>query len=327
MSGFHCMMQHSFKMNRKTHGPPRMTEPPFEFNVEDENGTFIKYYEPGKIYIAKLIGPIHFRGILIQPRLTDQNGFLIGSLKGGQFIEEEIWDHYGIRFQECDTSFHANDSVTHKNDFKKFITKIRWITDRDVGPVQFLMTIAQDNDVYWERWRPRSGFILPESLRNTDIRIVDTIFHNDDDRSNQTLKFVAGNATGNGVRLVDIAGVTNVNGDIAATEDKNPESSNLTIPANVSSVSPSPSPLPSKSEIKLNLDKVPVMVRERLQNRLKLLEQQALSTTKEPSQEENGLVIDPAILPSSEDTLVQVIAEPGPWPHLATSNSTELPVV
>jgi hypothetical protein len=55
MNGFHCMMQHSFKMNRKTHGKPRITEPPFEFTVEDTEGNTIKYYEPGQVYVGESV--------------------------------------------------------------------------------------------------------------------------------------------------------------------------------------------------------------------------------------------------------------------------------
>lgn len=72
------------------------------------------------------------------------------------------------------------DSVTHANTGKKFLVKLKWMPERDVGPVQFMsvfvcfvrvclvlilnpfrITILQEPERYWERWTPKSGFIRP----------------------------------------------------------------------------------------------------------------------------------------------------------------------
>lgn len=87
---------------------------------------------------VRIAGPVHYRGLLIQPRLTDTNGYLIGSLTGGRFINDDSWIDYGIRYQICDGLELYNDSITHSDERKKFLTQIKWITDVDVGAVQFL---------------------------------------------------------------------------------------------------------------------------------------------------------------------------------------------
>ncbi len=88
--------------------------------------------------VVRISAPIHYRGLLIQPRLADANGFLIGSLTGGRFIEDESWSDYAIRFQTCYGHHLSNDSITHSDERKKFLTQIRWTTDVDIGAVQFL---------------------------------------------------------------------------------------------------------------------------------------------------------------------------------------------
>ncbi|VDK44693.1 unnamed protein product [Anisakis simplex] len=176
MSGFHCMMRHSMRMNRQVHGQPQTTKPPFEFQFLDSNGQKTSYYEPGKIYTVRLVGFVHYRGLLLQSRLTNENGFLIGSLKGGRFIETPAWDSYGIRLQECDLRMSTADSVTHSDDSRKFVTQLEWTSDKDIGAVQFMLTIAEEDEIYWERWRPRSGFIQPISFRGRRITIINEVF-------------------------------------------------------------------------------------------------------------------------------------------------------
>ncbi|VDM36978.1 unnamed protein product [Toxocara canis] len=176
MSGFHCMMRHSMRMNRRVHGPPQKSEPPFEFHFLDSDGHKTSYYEPGKIYTVRLVGFVHYRGLLLQSRLTNENGFLLGSLKGGRFIETPAWKSYGIRLQECDLRMSTADSVTHADDSRKFVTQLEWTSDKDVGAIQFMLTIAEEDEVYWERWRPRSGFIQPSSLRGKKITIINEVF-------------------------------------------------------------------------------------------------------------------------------------------------------
>ncbi|VDM97871.1 unnamed protein product, partial [Onchocerca ochengi] len=138
-SGFHCMMRHSMRMNRVIHGKPQETSPPFEFHFMDDRGYETRYYEPGKIYTIRLTGFVHFRGLLLQARLTNENGFLLGSLKGGRFIENENWKTFGIRMQDCNPHGSSwEDSVTHIDDSKKFIAQLEWTTDKDIGAVQFM---------------------------------------------------------------------------------------------------------------------------------------------------------------------------------------------
>lgn len=82
---------------------------------------------------------MHFRGLLLQGRLANENGFLLGSLKGGRFIENENWRTFGIRMQDCDSRGSSwEDSVTHTDDSQKFIVQLEWTTDRDIGAVQFM---------------------------------------------------------------------------------------------------------------------------------------------------------------------------------------------
>uniref|UniRef100_A0A915AJI5 Reelin domain-containing protein n=1 Tax=Parascaris univalens TaxID=6257 RepID=A0A915AJI5_PARUN len=170
------MMRHSMRMNRRVHGPPQKSAPPFEFHFLDSDGRKTSYYEPGKIYTVRLVGFVHYRGLLLQSRLTNENGFLLGSLKGGRFIETPAWSNYGIRLQECDLRALTADSVTHSDDSRKFITQLEWTSDKDVGAIQFMLTIAEEDEIYWERWRPRSGFIQPFSFRGKKITIINEVF-------------------------------------------------------------------------------------------------------------------------------------------------------
>uniref|UniRef100_A0A0R3RU81 Reelin n=1 Tax=Elaeophora elaphi TaxID=1147741 RepID=A0A0R3RU81_9BILA len=172
-SGFHCMMRHSMRMNRAVHGKPQETSPPFEFRFLDAKGYETRYYEPGKIYTIRLIGFVHFRGLLLQGRLANENGFLLGSLKGGHFIENENWETFGIRMQDCDPrGSNWQDSVTHTDDSQKFIVQLEWTADKDIGAVQFMLTIAEEDEIYWERWRPESGFIIPISWKGKHLNPI-----------------------------------------------------------------------------------------------------------------------------------------------------------
>uniref|UniRef100_A0A1I7W3I0 EGF-like domain-containing protein n=1 Tax=Loa loa TaxID=7209 RepID=A0A1I7W3I0_LOALO len=172
-SGFHCMMRHSMRMNRIVHGKPQETMPPFEFRFLDAKGYETRYYEPGKIYTIRLIGFVHFRGLLLQGRLANENGFLIGSLKGGRFIENENWQTFGIRIQDCDPHGPSwQDSITHTDDSQKFIVQLEWTTDKDIGAVQFMLTIAEEDEIYWERWRPENGFIIPITWKEKHLNHI-----------------------------------------------------------------------------------------------------------------------------------------------------------
>ena len=56
--------------------------------------------------------------------------------------------------------------------------------------VHFSITIAQNNHVYWERWRPTSGFIRPDSTSSNNYQypIINAIF--DDDHNKQAQAFI-----------------------------------------------------------------------------------------------------------------------------------------
>ncbi|VDM54843.1 unnamed protein product [Angiostrongylus costaricensis] len=79
----------------------------------------------------------------------------------------------GIRHQICDNS-QSNNSLTHATNSKKFLVEVEWTTDRDVGSVQFMLTVAVENGLYWERWRPRNGFLRPKSAPR--VQLVEWLF-------------------------------------------------------------------------------------------------------------------------------------------------------
>ncbi|KJH50390.1 hypothetical protein DICVIV_03470 [Dictyocaulus viviparus] len=147
MSGFHCKQQNSMLLDHSLHGSPHLTTPPFEFYVIDEDGNEVNMYEPGKIYRS--------------------------SLRGGRFIIEDKGDVFGVRYQDCDDS-QSNNSLTHSNNAKKFLLEIGWTTDHDIGAVQFLLTVAVENELYWERWRPRNGFLRSSSV--PQVPIIESLF-------------------------------------------------------------------------------------------------------------------------------------------------------
>uniref|UniRef100_A0A1I7XUU4 EGF-like domain-containing protein n=1 Tax=Heterorhabditis bacteriophora TaxID=37862 RepID=A0A1I7XUU4_HETBA len=176
MSGFHCMNANSMRLDRIFHGLPQKTNPPFEFSILDKDGRAAEYYELGQIFKVRLVGYVHFRGLMLQSRLCDPQGYLIGALRGGEFIINDQ-NEFGIGFQYCDSSL-SNDSITHTNDDKKFLIEAEWKTDIDVGAVQFMLTVAVENTLYWERWRPRHGFIRPKYLEGVDV--IDKLFSNEE---------------------------------------------------------------------------------------------------------------------------------------------------
>ncbi|KAK6058087.1 hypothetical protein COOONC_04349 [Cooperia oncophora] len=110
---------------------------------------------------------------MLQSRLCTPDGFIIGSLRGGRFIVGDGEEVFGIRYQYCDDSM-SNDSITHSDNRKKFLIEVLWTTDRDVGAVQFLLTVAAEDELYWERWRPRAGLIRPRWAK--DVPVVESLF-------------------------------------------------------------------------------------------------------------------------------------------------------
>ncbi|KAJ1363283.1 hypothetical protein KIN20_023120 [Parelaphostrongylus tenuis] len=172
-TGFHCKQHNSMRLDRTLHGMPHKSTPPFEFYVMDDEGNESDTYEPGKIYRLRLVGYIHFRGFMIQARLATPNGYLIGALRGGRFILNERTDLFDVQHHSCDRS-QSNNSLTHANNTKKFLVEVEWTTDRDIGSVQFMLTIAVENGLYWERWRPRNGFLRPKSA--PQVPLVDWLF-------------------------------------------------------------------------------------------------------------------------------------------------------
>lgn len=105
-----------------------------EVELNTQHRLFSNYF----CIAVRLIGFVHFRGLLLQGRLASENGFLLGSLKGGRFIENENWETFGIRMQDCDPRGSSwQDSVTHIDDSQKFIVQLEWTTEKDIGAVQF----------------------------------------------------------------------------------------------------------------------------------------------------------------------------------------------
>ncbi|WKX95245.1 hypothetical protein Q1695_012027 [Nippostrongylus brasiliensis] len=78
-----------------------------------------------------------------------------------------------VRHQYCDDS-QSNDTLTHSDNKKKFLVEALWTTERDIGAVQFLLTVAAEDVLYWERWRPRSGFIRPKWAKH--VKVVESLF-------------------------------------------------------------------------------------------------------------------------------------------------------
>ncbi|CAL2031806.1 unnamed protein product [Caenorhabditis brenneri] len=157
-SGFHCYSRDSMRLPRHLHGKPQTTDPPFDLSVFDSSGKRVESYEVGKIYTVKLEAYVHFRGLMLQPRLCTPSGAIIGTLRGGKFIEDEQFETHGIMFHQCGRLV-TNDSLTHTGDDKKFLAEAKWQATHDVGNVQFVATIATENVLYWERWRPKHAFL------------------------------------------------------------------------------------------------------------------------------------------------------------------------
>ncbi|CAJ0605303.1 unnamed protein product [Cylicocyclus nassatus] len=110
---------------------------------------------------------------MIQSRLCTPEGYMIGSLRGGRFIIGNNGDIFGVRYQKCDDS-DSNDALTHADSNKKFLLEVQWTAERDIGAVQFMLTVAAEDELYWERWRPRNGFIRPETGK--DGHVVESLF-------------------------------------------------------------------------------------------------------------------------------------------------------
>ncbi|KAF1764278.1 hypothetical protein GCK72_004225 [Caenorhabditis remanei] len=160
------------RLPRHLHGKPQTTDPPFDLSVFDSSGKRVESYEVGKIYTVKLEAYVHFRGLMLQPRLCTPSGAIIGSLRGGKFIEDDQFETHGLIFHQCGRLV-TNDSLTHTTVDKKFLAEAKWLATHDVGNVQFVATIATENVLYWERWRPRHAFLKGPyqkySVQNTNI--------------------------------------------------------------------------------------------------------------------------------------------------------------
>ncbi|CAI4224287.1 unnamed protein product [Auanema sp. JU1783] len=155
-------MQQSLRLDHRLHGKPRRGEPPIELTILDESGQVVNSYAPGEIYTVRLLGFEHFRGVLLQSRLSTNSGQIIGSLRGGQFIKTGQWSLYGVDYQNCN-KYNSNNSITHINDDKKYEMDLLWTAHRNLGSIQFILTISKENNEYWERWAPPSAFL---KLRN-----------------------------------------------------------------------------------------------------------------------------------------------------------------
>uniref|UniRef100_A0A0N4Z7S8 Reelin domain-containing protein n=1 Tax=Parastrongyloides trichosuri TaxID=131310 RepID=A0A0N4Z7S8_PARTI len=160
--GYGCEMRQSMRLNKRLHGFPQKDQPPFIFQFINANGKHVKTYESNRNYTVRVVGFTRFKGFVIQARATDKEGSMIGSLTEGMFIEDHLWNKLGIQYQSCSKSYPTMDSVTHSNEKQKYIVEVKWRTERDVGPIQFLITIATNDKIYWERWVPISGLINPK---------------------------------------------------------------------------------------------------------------------------------------------------------------------
>uniref|UniRef100_A0A0K0E1Y5 Reelin domain-containing protein n=1 Tax=Strongyloides stercoralis TaxID=6248 RepID=A0A0K0E1Y5_STRER len=160
--GYNCETRQSLKLNKRLHGIPQKTNPPFIFQFINDNGKHVKTYEVKKNYTVRIVGFNRYRGFLIQARAADVKGNVIGSLTEGMFIEDKLWNKLGIKYQSCSKSYPTMDSVTHSNDKQKYITEVKWSTENEVGPIQFIITISINDKIYWEKWTPTSGLIYPK---------------------------------------------------------------------------------------------------------------------------------------------------------------------
>ncbi|CEF59865.1 Reeler domain-containing protein [Strongyloides ratti] len=158
-NGYKCETRQSLKLNKRLHGLPQKTEPPFIFQFIDNNGKHVKTYEVKQNYTVRIVGFSRYRGFLIQSRAADVKGNVIGSLTEGMFIEDKLWNKLGIKYQSCSKSYPTMDSITHSNDKQKYITEVKWFTENDIGPIQFIITISINDKIYWEKWTPKSGLI------------------------------------------------------------------------------------------------------------------------------------------------------------------------
>uniref|UniRef100_A0A0N5C4E5 Reelin domain-containing protein n=1 Tax=Strongyloides papillosus TaxID=174720 RepID=A0A0N5C4E5_STREA len=160
--GYNCETRQSLKLNKRIHGLPQKNDPPFIFQFINSNGIHVKNYEVKQNYTIRIVGFSRYRGFIIQARAADIKGNVIGSLTEGVFMEDKLWDKLGIQYQSCSKQYPTMDSITHVNDKQKYITEAKWSTEREIGPIQFIMTIAINDKVYWEKWTPLSGLIYPK---------------------------------------------------------------------------------------------------------------------------------------------------------------------
>lgn len=89
------------------------------------------------LFLVKLTADeTFFRGFLIQARLSTRQGFIIGHLRSGEFIPDSNWDEQGVQIQKCPPIF--NDSLTSKDEEKKFEIQAKWKPHGNDGPIQFV---------------------------------------------------------------------------------------------------------------------------------------------------------------------------------------------
>lgn len=123
-------------------------------------------------------------------RLATKDRFIIGHLRAGEFYPDPSWDAQGVKIHKCTPSF--NNSITNTDFTKKFAIEVQWRVFRNLGAVQLLYvtlflflifkilwtkekhifhivltrfsaTIMQEQAVYWAKWSPLNGFLLPET--------------------------------------------------------------------------------------------------------------------------------------------------------------------
>uniref|UniRef100_A0A5S6QRG0 EGF-like domain-containing protein n=1 Tax=Trichuris muris TaxID=70415 RepID=A0A5S6QRG0_TRIMR len=167
-NGAPCEIQHSMRPSLAEHGPPQQSAPPYLFTVLDADWNPVKEYSD-KSYTIRLSGTTYFRGFLIQARLATTQGTVIGHLRAGEFVEDGSWSYYGIRFQRCITQ--RNNSITHTDNRMKFVIEATWKIEYGVGPIQFVITVLKEHDVYWAFWLPKTGLIFPSANSKSRSRL------------------------------------------------------------------------------------------------------------------------------------------------------------
>uniref|UniRef100_A0A915JFS7 Uncharacterized protein n=1 Tax=Romanomermis culicivorax TaxID=13658 RepID=A0A915JFS7_ROMCU len=133
--------------------------PPFTFSVSNAKGKNIRYYRKNSTYTGNEQKPLKWA--LIQARLSTAKGDIIGHLRSGEFLMEERWIDQGLSIQKCPLVM--NDSMMVTNTREKSSFQAQWKPHANDGPVQISFVV--DEEKYWTQWAPKSGLLLPVSMK------------------------------------------------------------------------------------------------------------------------------------------------------------------